>query len=157
MNPIFAVRNHFVCSYFYFDLKKLLNFIFSAFSLSNMFLKGNKLRSALSVLGIAIGIFCIVAVLTFASSMKNNVRANLETLGMNVVFIEKWPWFGGGEYKWWDFVNRPEANYKEYKIIKQRYSQDIVRDIGFECSISGITIKYGTKSCLLYTSPSPRD
>lgn len=82
----------------------MLSFIINAFSLSNSFLKSNKLRSALSVLGIAIGIFCIVAVLTFASSMKRNVRSNLETLGMNVIFIEKWPWgFGGGEYKWWDY------------------------------------------------------
>jgi putative ABC transport system permease protein len=70
-------------------LLKIFNFIFNAFSLSNTFLKGNKLRSGLSVLGIAIGIFCIVAVLTFAGSMKKNVKQNLETLGLNVIFIEK--------------------------------------------------------------------
>ena len=125
----------------------MLRFILNAFSLSNGFLKGNKIRSALSVLGIAIGIFCIVAVLTFAGSMKRNVRSDLETLGMNVIFIEKWPWgFGGGEYKWWDFLNRPGASLRDYKLIQQRYSPDIVRDIGFECSVSGITIKYGKKS-----------
>ncbi|MFM9945264.1 MAG: ABC transporter permease [Bacteroidia bacterium] len=128
-------------------MKKRLSFIINAFSLSNTFLKGNKLRSALSVLGIAIGIFCIIAVLTFASSMKRNVRADLETLGLNVIFIEKWPWgFGGGEYKWWDFLNRPEAGLRDYKLIKERYSPDIVRDVGFECSASGITFKYGKKS-----------
>ena len=132
----------------------MLNFIVNAFSLSNSFLKSNKLRSALSVLGIAIGIFCIVAVLTFASSMKRNVRANLETLGMNVIFIEKWPWgFGGGEYKWWDYLNRPNPGLRDYKLIQQRFSPEIIRDIGFESGTSGLTVKYGkistTKSRVL--------
>ncbi len=132
----------------------MLSFIINAFSLSNSFLKSNKLRSALSVLGIAIGIFCIVAVLTFASSMKRNVRSNLETLGMNVIFIEKWPWgFGGGEYKWWDYLNRPNPGLRDYKLIQQRFSSKIIRDIGFESGTSGLTIKYGkistTKSRLL--------
>ncbi len=115
--------------------------------MSNSFLKGNKLRSALSVLGIAIGIFCIVAVLTFAGSMKRNVRNDLESLGLNVIIIEKWPWgFGGGEYKWWDFLNRPEAGLRDYKLVQKRFSPAIVKDVGFECGVNGITVKYETKS-----------
>jgi len=128
-------------------LKKTFSFIINAFSLSNTFLRGNKLRSGLSVLGIAIGIFCIVAVLTFAGSMKRNVKQNLETLGLNVIFIEKWPWgFGGGEYQWWDFLNRPEAGLKDYKLFKQRYSKTIIRGVEFESSTSGLTVKHGKKS-----------
>ena len=93
-------------------------------------------------MGIAIGIFCIVAVLTFAGSMKRNVKQNLETLGLNVIFVEKWPWgFGAGEYKWWDFLNRPEAGLRDYKLLKQRYSPRIIREIAFQSSSSGITIK----------------
>jgi putative ABC transport system permease protein len=112
--------------------------------LSNTFLKGNKLRSMLSILGIAIGIFCIVAVLTFASSMKRNVKQNLETLGLNVIFIEKWPWgFGGGEYRWWDFMARPESGLKDYRLLTQRASPEIIQEIGFECSAQGLTVKYG--------------
>ena len=128
-------------------LSKTFRFVSNAFALSNSFLKGNKLRSALSVLGIAIGIFCILSVLTFAGSMKKNVKADLETLGMNVIIIEKWPWgFGSsGEYKWWDFVNRPGASLRDYNLIKQRFSSDIIRDIGFECDISNATIKYNKK------------
>lgn len=66
---------------------------------------------------------------------------------MNVIIIEKWPWgMGGGEYKWWDFLNRPEAGLRDYKLIRERYSPQFVRDIGFECQANGITIKYGKKS-----------
>ncbi len=54
--------------------------------------------------------------------------------------------FGGGEYKWWDFLSRPEASLRDYNLFQQRYSTQIVRDIGFECHASGLTIKYGKKS-----------
>ena len=105
------------------------------------------MRSFLSVSGIAVGIYCIVTVLTFASSMKHNVRSNLETLGLNVIIIEKWPWgFGGGEYKWWDFMNRPQVNLREYKLLNQKLSNEIVRDIGFEASTRRINIKYRKKT-----------
>jgi putative ABC transport system permease protein len=129
------------------NLRKTIDFVINAFSLSNSFLKGNKLRSALSVLGIAIGIFCIVSVLTFAGSMKKNVKNDLETLGLNVIFIEKWPWgFGGGEYKWWDYLNRPNTGLHDYKLFSERYSRDIIKEVGFECNTSGIRIKYDKKS-----------
>lgn len=135
----------FICRVFF--VKNIFSYILSAFTISNLFLKGNKLRSFLSVLGIAIGIFCIVSVLTFAGSMKNNVRGNLETLGLNVIVIEKWPWgFGGGEYKWWDFMSRPQVSLREYKLLNQRFSKDIVKDLGFESSTRNTLIKYGKKS-----------
>lgn len=119
----------------------------SAFAISNLFLKGNKLRSFLSVLGIAIGIFCIVSVLTFAGSMKNNVKDNLKTMGINVIIIEKWPWgFGAGEYKWWDFMNRPQVNLKEYKILCQRYSNVIIKDLSFESNARNVPVKFNKKT-----------
>lgn len=105
------------------------------------------MRSALSVLGITIGIFCIVTVLTFAGSMKRNVRNDLESLGLNVIFVEKWPWGGGGgEYRWWDFMSRPEAGWRDYKLMKDRCSPTVVKDVGYECSTSGQQIKFGKRS-----------
>lgn len=135
-----------ICCGFNF-LKNFISYIFSAFAISNLFLKGNKLRSFLSVLGIAIGIFCIVSVLTFAGSMKQNVRGNLESLGLNVIIIEKWPWgFASGEYKWWDFMSRPQVNLKEYKLLDQRFSKDVVKDMGFESNARNINVSYKKKS-----------
>ncbi|MCB9252861.1 MAG: ABC transporter permease [Flavobacteriales bacterium] len=128
-------------------LGRFLFFISNAFGLSNTFLKGNRLRSILSVMGIAIGIFCIVAVLTFAGSMEKNVKKNLETLGLNVIFIEKWPWgFGSGEYKWWDYLSRPEAGMNDYKLFKQRYSDLVIKEVAYQCSVSGITVKRNNQS-----------
>jgi len=40
-------------------------------------LVGNKLRSFLSLLGISIGIFCIIGVLSAVDSLEDNVRSML--------------------------------------------------------------------------------
>ena len=81
----------------------------------------NKLRTSLSLLGITIGIFAIISVFTAVDSLEMNVRDSIETLGNDVIFIEKWPWGAGeGEYKWWDFVKRPKPNIKEMALLQKR-------------------------------------
>ena len=47
-------------------------------------LNGNKLRSFLSSLGITIGIFCIISVLSAVDSLEDNVSASFEQLGTDV-------------------------------------------------------------------------
>jgi putative ABC transport system permease protein len=83
-------------------------------------LKVNKLRTFLSLLGITIGIFCIIAVFTVTDSMENNIRNDVQQLGSDVIYVQKWPWGGGGEYPWWKYMNRPEPQYKELKWIEER-------------------------------------
>lgn len=81
----------------------------------------NKLRSFLSLLGITIGIFAIILVFTIVDSLENNLRNSIQSLGSNVVYIQKWPWlFGEGEYPWWKFINRPTPQYWELNEIQKR-------------------------------------
>lgn len=81
----------------------------------------NKLRTFLSLLGVTIGIFAIVSVFTLVDSMERSIRGSIETLGDNVIFIQKWPWsFGEGDYPWWKYMLRPEVHPDELEEIKQR-------------------------------------
>ena len=59
-------------------------------------LRANKLRTFLSLLGITIGIFCIIAVLTVLDSLKNNIQKDMATLGSDVLYIGRWPWMDDG-------------------------------------------------------------
>lgn len=79
-----------------------------------------KLRTFLSLLGVTIGIFCITAVLTVTSSLEYNVRRDVAALGSDVVYVQKWPWGGGGEYPWWKYVNRPVPKYTELKGLQTK-------------------------------------
>ncbi len=99
-------------------MKALLQLIQFSFLQAIQELKVNRLRTTLSLLGISIGIFCIISVLTVLDSMERNIRKEVATLGSDVVYINRWPWMDeGGEYKWWDFLRRPSMGVKELKAV----------------------------------------
>jgi putative ABC transport system permease protein len=90
-------------------------------SISQAFLelRANKLRTFLSLLGITIGIFCIISVLTVLENLKDNIRKDMATLGSDVLYIGRWPWMDeGGEYKWWEYWRRPGMSPMEVKAIQ---------------------------------------
>jgi putative ABC transport system permease protein len=83
-------------------------------------LTSNKLRSFLSLLGITIGIFAIILVFTVVDSLENNIRGSIQSLGNNVVFIQKWPWSFDSDYPWWKYINRPNPQYYELDELIKR-------------------------------------
>ena len=97
-----------------------LKILWNSLKMALLELKVNKLRTFLSLLGITIGIFCIIAVFTVTDSMENNIRSDVQALGSDVIYIQKWPWGGGGEYPWWKYMNRPEPEHKELKVIQDK-------------------------------------
>jgi putative ABC transport system permease protein len=80
----------------------------------------NKTRTFLSLLGITIGIFAIISVFTILDSLEKNVRDSLESLGDNVVYVQKWPWMMGGDFQWWKYMNRPQPTIEDYAEISTR-------------------------------------
>jgi putative ABC transport system permease protein len=82
----------------------------------------NRLRASLSLLGITIGIFAIIAVYTVVDSLETNIRESVNSLGSDVIYIEKWPWTNeeGQEYPWWKYMNRPLPTYEEYEYIRAK-------------------------------------
>lgn len=107
-------------------------------------LRVNRLRTFLSLLGVTIGILTIVAVFTLVDSLERNIRSSVESLGSNVVYIQKWPWGGGsGEYKWWKYFQRPEPNFYEMEKLEERLTT--AKDVAFLFGVNQ-TLKYGLNS-----------
>ena len=77
----------------------------------------NKLRTFLSLLGITIGIFTIISVFTVIDSLEYSIRTSIESLGDNVVYVQKWPWAFESGYPWWKYINRPVPQLKELDQI----------------------------------------
>lgn len=77
----------------------------------------NKLRTILSLLGITIGIFAIISVFTIIDSLEDNIRKSISTLGDNVAYIEKWPWEFSSDFKWWEYIKRPEPTLEESEQV----------------------------------------
>ena len=81
----------------------------------------NKLRTALSLIGISFRIFCIIGVLATVNSLEANIQNQIKSLGTNTIYIDKWQYFtSGADYPWWKFVNRPEPAFSEVSLIKER-------------------------------------
>lgn len=84
-------------------------------------LRANKLRTILSLSGVTIGIFCIVAVFTVLDSMELSIRKNMASLGSDVLYVSKWPWMDSrGDYKWWDYMRRPVLGTSELAAIESK-------------------------------------
>ena len=120
-------------------------------------LKNNKFRTFLSLLGVSIGIFTIVAIFTAIDALKSNVRKGFESLSSNLVQVSKWPMMpedengnpitegNGGmvEYRWWDYMKRPDITINEYKFLKA--NSKLAEEILFGYTATG-TLKYGRNS-----------
>ena len=80
---------------------------------------GNKLRTFLSLLGISIGIFCIIGVLSAVESLEKSVSGSLAKLGDDVVYVDKWPWKDNSN-DWWELMKRPFPDHDDYEALRER-------------------------------------
>lgn len=103
----------------------------------------NKVRTLLSLLGITIGIFSIIAVFTIFDSLESTIRTSINSLGNDVLFVQKWPWAMGGDYPWWKYMNRPEAMPSELKEIQRRSQASVAS--GYAAGVNQ-TVKYRERS-----------
>lgn len=79
-----------------------------------------KLRTFLSLFGITIGIFCIIGVLTTVNSLEQNLQTEIQSLGTNTIYVDKWQYSAGADYPYWKYVKRPVPRYEELAEIKTR-------------------------------------
>lgn len=98
----------------------IIKLIYESFIFAINALVVNKVRSFLSLLGITIGIFSIISVFTIFDSLEYAIKSEINSLGNNVLFIQKWPWAMGGDYPWWKYYQRPETKIQEMEELMKR-------------------------------------
>lgn len=103
----------------------------------------NKVRTLLSLLGITIGIFSVISVLTIFDSMEIAIRTSISQLGDDVLFVQKWPWEGGENYPWWKYMKRPEPKLSDLREIQKRSLASEASTFMFEVQR---TVKYKANS-----------
>ncbi len=79
------------------------------FRLAFSSLTANKLRSSLTVLGIAVGVFSVIGVMTFINGMRGSIESGLNVLGANSFQISKFPAISFSD--WNRFRNRRDVTY----------------------------------------------
>lgn len=102
-------------------------------------LMANKLRSFLSLLGISIGIFCIIGVTAAVDSLEDNVRGSFDKLGEDVVYVQKFMWGDPGP-NWRKYLRRPNILYRDYEVLAERLTTAEL--IAYSVGLSRRTMKY---------------
>ncbi len=121
----------------------VLRILYEAIAQAWQQLSSNRLRSLLSLLGISIGIFCIIGVLSAVDSLEDNVRGSLEKLGNDVIYVKKWPW-ADVSGSWWKYVKRPNPDFADYEVIKEKAQTTALTS--FHVVIGFRTVRFGSNS-----------
>ena len=124
-------------------MKALYKIILESISQALQQLRGNKLRSFLSLLGISIGIFCVIGVFAGVDSLKTYIKNNMERLGNDVIYVQKWPFVDPG-IKWWEVMKYPQPNYDDYEAIKTKVKNQALTS--YYVVIGAKTLKYQSSS-----------
>ncbi len=87
------------------------------FKLSFYALTANKARAALTMLGIIIGIVSVTLMGSAISGLNSAFEASISSIGSDVLYVSKWPWFSRGQ--WWKYRDRPRLKVQYVSQIKQ--------------------------------------
>ncbi|MUP47362.1 FtsX-like permease family protein [Gramella sp. BOM4] len=103
-------------------------------------LRNNKLRTFLSLLGVTIGIFSIIAVLAAVDSLKKDIKGSLSALDNSTVVVMRFN-FGPSDIPRWKREQFPDVTYEEYQQLKK--SLPNLENIAFVLGIPGnSSVKY---------------
>ncbi|MEA3392047.1 MAG: ABC transporter permease [Candidatus Marinimicrobia bacterium] len=82
-------------------------------------IRQNKLRSFLTLLGVVIGIFSIIGVMTAINVLQQTVEDNLNGLGAGTFQVQKYPNMNMGNTRW-KYHNRENLDYKDFERLAEK-------------------------------------
>lgn len=106
-------------------------------------LRNNKLRTLLSLLGVTIGIFSIIAVLAAVDSMDKKIKEDLSDMDMNTVYLMRFS-FGPSEVPRWKREQFPNVTYEEFEALRR--SVKGIDKMSFNLFTRNENIKYEDKT-----------
>jgi putative ABC transport system permease protein len=117
------------------------------FKMSVTAIRSNKLRSALTLLGIIVGVFSIIGVMTAVQVLQNSIEDGLSGLGANTFQVQKEPVMAS-RAKWLKTLKWKDIRYPQGLIVKEKMS--LAQYVALESWKFGQTIQFGS----LKTNPS---
>ena len=117
-------------------LKESFNFAINA-------LKNNKLRTFLSLLGVTIGIFSIIAVLAAVDSLKKEIEGSISSLDNSTIIVMRFN-FGPTDIPRWKRRQFPDVSYEEYQYIKRNMPD--MEAVSYALNVPSVSIKYEENS-----------
>jgi putative ABC transport system permease protein len=118
----------------------LLEIIFQSFQS----IKENKLRTSLTILGIVVGIFSIIVIMTIITMLQTTIDSGISFLSKNSFQVSKYPAIhSGGPGSWDKFRNRKDITLDDFYRLESLLKQ--AKYMGADKARGGIVVKYGNR------------
>ena len=125
-------------------------------------IRANKLRSALTTLGIVIGIVTVTLMATAIEGLKNAFRDSVSMMGADVFYVQRFSWFMHTHQEWLKVQNRQEITLAQVKELKSQMKlaraiapwADTRRPVSFKNRSSTGVMVFGTTEEYLDTGNS---
>ena len=102
-----------------------------SFSMAMNALVAHKLRSALTLLGVLIGVFSIIVVMTAMRVLKGNIETELSQLGSHTFAVQKWPAVQfGGPGDWQKYWRRKHISLAQGRRVQEKAT--LAASVGIE-------------------------
>lgn len=104
------------------ELRIVVGLVAESASFAFFSIRSDKLRTFLSLFGVTVGIFSIVAVFCAVDSLKANIMEGVQSFGSDIVYIDRFPMAqeegeDGEPLQWWDYLQRPEVTEENFEYV----------------------------------------
>jgi putative ABC transport system permease protein len=104
-------------------------------------ISSNRLRTFLTVLGVVVGIFSIIVIMTIITMLQKSIENGVSQLGQNTFAIQKFPAImSGGHRAWMKYRNRPDITLDDYYRLKNMLTS--AKYVGAQDEWNGVVVKY---------------
>ncbi|HEX2062213.1 MAG TPA: ABC transporter permease, partial [Thermoanaerobaculia bacterium] len=97
----------------------MLTELAESFRIAIAVIRAHKMRSALTALGVIIGIIAVTLMGSAIGGIEIGFERSLAVIGDDILYVEKWPWHHVDD--WWNYRNR--------RRMDVRYAEDLKRII----------------------------
>jgi putative ABC transport system permease protein len=110
-------------------------------------IRSNKLRSILTLLGIAVGLFSIIGVMTAVQVLQNSIETGLSGLGSNTFQVQKEPTMANRK-EWMKAMKRKDIKFEQGMELKSKMT--LAQYVALEAWRQSLTVQNGS----LKTNPN---
>ncbi len=111
------------------------------FRISVESISSNRLRTFLTILGVVVGIFSIIVIMTIITMLQKSIENGVSDLGQNTFAIEKFPAImTGGRSAWLKYRNRQDITLDDYYRLKGMLTN--AKYVGAQDEWDGVVVKY---------------
>lgn len=106
-------------------------------------IRGNKLRSILTLMGIVIGVFSVIGVMTAIRTLETSIHEGLNIFGSNTFVVHREPAIQIGHRADRKYRNRPNLTIKEFQELRRRAERPL--NVSVSDDRGGIRVEYGER------------